>query len=133
MKNKKILLLIIFALICNCLFAQMSYDELNDAAGLGVVYREKNGNFINLVNIGTGYIIRYRDLENQKACTATVKISKGFNTSIELIEMNEGNKEDFNTILKPKLSNLFFYTDMGMRKNLPGSFVTTKKIYFQEK
>lgn len=133
MKNKKILLLIIFALICNFLFAQMSYDELNDTAGLGVVYREKNGNFINLVNIGTGYIIRYRDFENLKACTATVKISKGFNTSIELIEMYEGNKEDFNTILKPKLSNLFFYTDMGMRKNLPGSFVTTKKDLFSGK
>ena len=41
--------------------------------------------------------------------------------------MLQPSTEDFETILKPKLLNLFFYTDMGMRKNLPGRFVTIKK------
>lgn len=127
------IILTAFVLFNNCLFAQMSYAELGDIAGLGVVYREENGNFINIVNIGNGYIIRYRDVVNQKACTATVKITKSFNTEIELIEMNEGQKEDFDTVLKPKLANLFFYTDMGMRKKLPGSFITTKKDLFSGK
>ena len=124
---KKIVLLILSILLCDCVFAQMSFSELGDRAGLGVVYRENTGNFINLVNIGDGYIMRYRDMANQKAYAATVNIIKGFNTAVELIEVNEGTKEDFETILKPKLLNLFFYTDMGMRKNLPGRFVTIKK------
>jgi len=56
----------------------MSFSELGDRAGLGVVYRENTGNFINLVNIGDGYIMRYRDMANQKAYAATVNIIKGF-------------------------------------------------------
>ena len=123
---KKIIVFILSVFLSTGLFAQMTFMDLNDLAGLGVVYRESNGNFINLVNIGTGYMVRYRDMENQTACTATVNITKGFMTSIELIEMNEGTEEDFNKILKPKLSNLFFYTDMNMRTQLPGSFVSKK-------
>ena len=123
---KKLIVFILSVFLCTGLFAQMSYLDLGDLAGLGVVYRESNGNFINLVNIGTGYMVRYRDMENQTACTATVNITKGFMTSIELIEMNEGTEEDFNKILKPKLSNLFFYTDMNMRNKLPASFVSKK-------
>lgn len=130
---KKKFLLAISVLLCNFVFAQISFSELGDRAGLGVVYRENTGNLINLINIGDGYIVRYRDMLNQKAYSATVKISKGFNTSIDLIEINEGTKEDFETILKPKLANLFFYTDMGMRQKLPSSFVTTKEDLFSGK
>lgn len=89
--------------------------------------------YINLVNIGDGYIIKYRDISAQKAYTATVHISRGFNTSVELVEVKEGTKEDFEKILKPKLLNLFFYTDMEMRKKLPESFVSTKKDLLSDK
>ena len=71
-KMKKTVLLILSILLCNCVFAQMCFSELGDRAGLGVVYRENTGNFINLVNIGDGYIMRYRDMSNQKAYAATV-------------------------------------------------------------
>ena len=127
--KKKFLLMIGF--ICSCsLYARMTYSDFGDTAGSCVVYKESGGNFINIVNIGDGYITRYRDTEKQQAYTATVKIVKGFNTAVELTEINEGTKEDFENIIKPKIINLFFYTDMNMRKNLPGSFVTVKKDLF---
>ena len=108
----------------------MPYSDFGDMPGCCVVYKESGGNFINIVNIGNGYIARYRDTEKGKACSATVKIVKGFNTAVELIEVNEGTEEDFENIIKPKITNLFFYTDMNMRNNLPKSFVTTRKDLF---
>lgn len=121
----------VIGFICCCsLYARMPYSDFGDMPGCCVVYKESGGNFINIVNIGNGYIARYRDTEKGKACSATVKIVKGFNTAVELIEVNEGTEEDFENIIKPKITNLFFYTDMNMRNNLPKSFVTTRKDLF---
>lgn len=124
---KRIILLLSIILVCFVATAQKSYSSFSDIPGICVVYKESNGNFINLVNVNEGYIVRYRDSENKKAYTAQVFITKGFNTQIDLIRMLEGEGSDFDTIIKPKLENLFFYTDYNMRQNLPSAFVSTKK------
>jgi len=69
MKKRFLVLVCIF--FCSCVFAQLNYASFGDMPGLGVVYKENNGNFINLVNVGDGYIIRYRDMENHTAETYT--------------------------------------------------------------
>lgn len=124
---KRIILLLSIIFVCSVATAQKSYSSFSDIPGICVVYKESNGNFINLVNVNEGYIVRYRDSENKKAYTAQVFITKGFNTQIDLIRMLEGEESDFDTIIKPKLENLFFYTDYNMRQNLPSAFVSTKK------
>jgi len=79
MKKRFLVLVCIF--FCSCVFAQLNYASFGDMPGLGVVYKENNGNFINLVNVGDGYIIRYRDMENHTACAALVEINKIFETA----------------------------------------------------
>jgi hypothetical protein len=124
---KKLTVLFLNLIIYASIFAQITYNNLGDCPGSCVVYQENTGNMINIVNVKDNYIIRYRDTSKNTAYSCKVNIEKSFNTKITYIESIEGTKEDFEKILLPIMQDLFFYTDMNMRNNLPGSFIATKK------
>ncbi|AEE17803.1 hypothetical protein [Treponema brennaborense] len=124
---KKQLFLLVLSFLAVNLFAQkLDTDFLSDMPGACVIYSDKDGNRINLVNAQDCFYVRYRPAGTEDGITSKISIKKAFYTEIKFLEAVEGSKDDFESIVKPKLVNIFSYTDLGLRENLPSAFISQR-------
>lgn len=137
-------LCILFFLIAGTwgLTAQTVYttSQASDRLGFYVIYQDDVGNVLSLVHIDGGYLVRYWNKKTKKNSVAFIDIKKDFFTGFTYLDTapDIGNaytdyvepllvtKEEYLNLIEPKLEDLFSYTDMGVRQQMPIGLLISK-------